>query len=287
MERESTEADITNSSSVDILMITHNFPEYVERTIPVLLEACDEHCRVWLWHNGTDEETLEVARRFADDGRVHKFHHSVDNVRLTKPTNWLWSQSNADFVSKVDDDCLLPTDWIRQIRLVHAAYEGFGAVGCSRIRPEDRDEVRIQSKLQTFNGAEILRNHWVQGSGYLLKRRWVESGGLLKDGQSWTEYCLELALSGAVNGFAYPLIFEDHLDDPRSENTGLKSDADLWRRAPLSLQRNRVDSLADWERRMIRSSTGVQTAPIDLQHWRGWRRRFRNLKSKIMKLRRP
>ena len=273
--------------TLDVLMITFNFPGYVELSLPRLLESADDYTRIWLWHNGKDEETLETVRGYIDDPRVHRFHHSIENVRLTEPTNWMWSNTDGGFVSKVDDDCLLPTNWIERLRTVHALNENFGALGCSRLRPEDIVQASIEAKTESINGAEIFRNHWVQGSGYLLKREWIDRHGLLSEGQSWTEYCLDLALDGAINGFPLPLIFEDHMDDPRSEHTLLKTDEDLFRRAPLSLSRNRVLDLGDWEARMKRSASGVQSAPVDLRHWKGWRRRLRNIRSKLRHYLRP
>ena len=125
------------TATVDILMITYNSAEYVRLSLPRLLDSCDDHMRVWVWHNGTDEATLEAARSFSTDDRVHRFHHSVDNVRLAAPTNWLWSNSDAAFVSKVDDDCLLDLDWAQRLRDAHASNPSFGAIGAARLLDED------------------------------------------------------------------------------------------------------------------------------------------------------
>ncbi len=275
-------------SYVDVLMITFNAPAYVRLSLPRLLESCDERTRVWLWHNGEHSETLEAVQQFTDHPRVHRFHHSQENVRLTAPTNWVWSEGDGDYVSKVDDDCLLPVDWIRRLRSAHESNGAFGAIGSSRLRPEDIDQELIDKKLETFDsGVQLFRNHWVQGSGYLLKRRWIERRGLLQPGESWTNYCIDLAFDGAINGFLYPLIFEDHMDDPRSEHTLLRSDDDLDWRMPLSTQRSKVQTLDDWQRRMIRSSREVQQASLDLRQWRGWRRKLRNLRHKVNMRRRP
>ena len=118
-------------NTVDVLMITYNAADYVAVTLPSLLDSCDENTRVWLWHNGDDERTLETTRSFADDPRVERFHHSRENVGLTDPTNWVWTEGSGDFVSKVDDDCLLPSTWIADLRAAHRSFDGFGAIGAS------------------------------------------------------------------------------------------------------------------------------------------------------------
>lgn len=109
----------------DVLMITYNSAAHVRVSLPHLLSTCGEHTRVWLWHNGDDDETLSVVQQYADDPRVHRFHHSRENVRLTAPTNWLWSEADGDFVSKVDDDCLPEHGWVERLRSAHEANPDF------------------------------------------------------------------------------------------------------------------------------------------------------------------
>ncbi len=126
---------------------------------------------------------------------MYRFHHSVEIVRLLEPTNW-----------------------IEQLRCARASDDRFDVLGSARIRPEDLRPNLIEAKTETYGqGVKIMRNHWVQGSGYLLRYDWVERYGLLQPGQSWTAYCLDLALTGAMNGYLLPFIFVDHMDDPRSE----------------------------------------------------------------------
>src|SRR5690606_28589268 len=43
----------------DILMITYRSAGYLHLSLPRLLETLGERDRVWLWHNGDDEATLE------------------------------------------------------------------------------------------------------------------------------------------------------------------------------------------------------------------------------------
>lgn len=273
--------------SADILMITFNSADYVHISLPRLLESCSEHDRVWLWHNGADTPTLEATRSYKDHPRVHRFHHSPENVGLGPPTNWVWSEGDGDFVSKVDDDCLLPLDWLTKLRAAHEACPEFGAIGACRLLPEDVDQRLIERKMQTHNGIKIVRNHWVQGSGYLLKRSVMERQGPLDQDIGWTNYCLELARSGAVNGFLYPLIFEDHMDDPRSGNTLMRSDADLAWRMPLSMKRSNVKTLDDWQRRLVKSARELQEAPVDIRAFSGWRLRIHNLRQRLRSHLRP
>lgn len=94
--------------TTDILMITHNRPEYTRLALSRLLHTCDETMRVWIWHNGLHQETLDVVRTLRDHRHVFKFYHSPQNVKLREPTNWLWKHARGEYLSKVGDNCLLP-----------------------------------------------------------------------------------------------------------------------------------------------------------------------------------
>jgi glycosyltransferase involved in cell wall biosynthesis len=272
-------------SLTDVLMITYNSPERTRISLPHLLSTCDEQTRVWLWHNGDDEETLSVVRELADDSRVHRFHHSRENVRLTAPTNWLWSEGDGAYVSKVDDDCLPEHGWIARLRAMHEANPDFGAIGCWRFRDEDFVPELANPKIVEYGGGHrLLRNLWVQGSGYLLPRQVVARQGLLRDGQSFTQYCIEMSRRGAVNGWAYPFISEENLDDPRSPHTLFKSDEDFLRRMPLTAQNMGIRTVRDWAQQEHESAVAVQAASLDPREYTGWRLKKHRVRRRLGRL---
>jgi hypothetical protein len=251
---------------VDVLMITHRSPDYVRMSLPRLLETCGEIGRVWLWHNGEHEETLAVVRQYLDDPRVERFHHSRENVGLRPPTNWLWTSSSAPYFAKVDDDCLEAPGWLDTLVAAHEDVEDFGAIAAWRFPDEDfRPEVASR-KIQGFpHGHRLMRNIWVQGSGHVLKRRWVERWGPLGDNQSFTQFCVKIARKGAINGWYFPFVREDHMDDPRSPNSGMTSEEEFLRRRPLAARRNGVATLADWDARQRAQALVAQEASLDLR----------------------
>jgi glycosyltransferase involved in cell wall biosynthesis len=265
--------------TVDVLMITHARAEYAAKALDRLLATADADTRVWLWHNGQDPATLEVVRARLDHPAVHEFHHSSENVGLREPTNWLWANARGRYVAKVDDDCLVEEGWTKRLAEAHEAYERFGVLGSWRYPDEDFRPGLAGKKIATFPGGhQVLQNLWVQGSGYLLKREWVQRHGLLAEGQTFTQYCKELAVRGGlVNGWYFPFVREEHMDDPRSPHTLLRSDADLERWLPLSAKRNGVRSVEEWTAQLRRSALIVQTASIDVRRYRGLRGRARKL----------
>ena len=267
---------------IDILMITYNRAEYTRLALTRLLETCDEQMRVWIWHNGMHAETLAIAKEFSTHPRVYKFHHSEQNTRLTTPTNWLWKEGDAPFVCKVDDDCLMPDGWAQKLIKAHEDVPAFGVIGCWRFEEEDFVPELATRKIKEFPGGHrILQNYWVEGSGYLMKHACIEKSGICKPEQSFSQYCIQLALMGFVNGWYYPFLRQEHMDDPRAPHTGLKTDADLRLHLPLSALKNGVQTLAEWEDQLRRSARNVQAASIDRRDYAGWRHQLHRVRAKL------
>jgi glycosyltransferase involved in cell wall biosynthesis len=272
-------------SGIDILMITYNRPEYVRLSLPHLLATCPPEARVWVWHNGTDGPTLDAVQECLDHPRLHQFRHNPVNAGLREPTNWLWRESTGDYLSKVDDDCLPAPGWLETLRQAHDDVPEFGVIGTWRFPDEDVNEKLMAPKVADYPGGHrLLRNHWVQGSGYLLKREVVRDAGPIADGESFTTWCLRTARLGWVNGWYLPFLREDHMDDPRSPNTIYRTDADLMARRPLSARNTGVTTIAEWREHMRHSARLVQAASLDLRQYQGWRRSRRTLTRRIRRV---
>jgi glycosyltransferase involved in cell wall biosynthesis len=277
-------SDMTDRSAArggtDVLMVTYNRPAYTRRALGELIRRSAATTRIWVWHNGNDEETLAVVREF--EQYLHRFHHSQENVRLTEPTNWLFENADGAYLGKVDDDCIVPEGWDEALRGAHEDELRLGVIGCWRFADEDFVPELAARKIRTFGGGrQLLVNMWIEGSGYLMKRECFDRLGPLRRGQSFTDYCIQIGRNGWVNGWIYPFLHQEHMDDPRAEHTGLRSDSDLLRALPLSARRSGVASLEDWLAQLRRSAREVQTAPIDPAYWSPMRRRLRRLRSLV------
>lgn len=270
---------------IDILMITFNRPEYTRLSLERLLTTCDERMRVWIWQNGNDEGTLQVVRSFAGHSHVFEFHHSPENKKLREPINWLWTHAKGDFLCKVDDDCLMPYGWADVLRQAHANVPEFGVIGCWVFPEEDFVSELAYKKIKTFpSGHQIMQNCWVGGSGFLMKRACVEENGLLQPGESLTRYCIRLALAGWINGWYYPFLHQEHMDDPRSVHSCLRTDEDLKKWMPLSAKYNGVTTLDEWRAQLKRSACFLQQTSIDPRHYIGWRKMLRGINRRIKRL---
>ncbi len=269
----------------DVLMITYQRPGYTRLALGELLERSSERVRVWVWHNGDHAETLDVVKSFSGHRRFHHLQHSEENVRLNTPTNWFWEAADGDLLAKVDDDCIVPEDWDVLLRQAHCDEERFGVIGCWRFQPEDYDQELASKKLRTFaKGHRLLLNMWVEGSGYLMKRECVDRLGPIRRGQSFTNYCIDIARMGWFNGWVFPFLYQEHMDDPRAEHSELHTDDDLMRTLPLSAKANGILSLDLWQQQLQRSAHIVQSAPYDRAYWAPYRRWLRHKARRVRSL---
>jgi hypothetical protein len=265
-----------NKNTLDVLMITHNRPWYTEMSLHRLLDSCDDDTRVWIWHNGDHRPTLDVVRRFLSDSHIYAFRTSPDNKGLREPTLWMWLNSTGEYLSKVDDDCLLPINWATTLRHAHQVQPRLGIVGCWRFPEEDfRPELANRKIRDLGSGHGILQNCWVEGTGYIMKRGCLDACGPLRRNESFTQYCLRVVSRNWIIGWHYPFLYQEHMDDPRSPHSMLKSDADLRDCAPLTVRKLGVQTINDWVEAIKRDAEWCQAASINPKRHRSMMLRVR------------
>lgn len=274
-----------NDESLDVLMITHQRPDYVKLSLPRLLDGLDESSRLWLWHNGDDVETRKVVESYSSHPRVFQYHYSPENLGLRTPTNWMWKSAAGAFVSKIDDDCLIPDGWLEGHRTAHRNSPTVGVTGSWRFYDEDFRPDDALAKVQTLNnGIQLMRNHWVQGSGYLAKRSLIDLNGPLKDGESFPDWCIRAAKAGFINGWVFPFLHEEHMDDPRSPWTMYTSDEIFMKYRPLSAFQTGVVTLDGWTEQMKRSAYDLQRASLDIRDYGGLRLKWKNARTRLQRV---
>jgi hypothetical protein len=268
----------------DVLMITHKRPGFTKMSLERLLESCDSHMRVFVWQNGNDLETIDVVRSFSSHPRFAKFHVNPENALLRVPTNWFWSQSNADYLSKVDDDCLVPDGWGSALRQAHASEPEFGIIATWLFYPEDFVPELATRKIREFgNGIQLMQHAFVQGSGYVMKRQVFKALGCIKRKESFTTYCIRAAYKGWINGWIYPFLHQDHMDDARSPNFPFRSEEDFKQNLSLSKRNFGIKSILDAQKLSKTLARRVQEEVIDPKNHFGFRRILRVLRKKAEK----
>jgi len=232
---------------IRILMITYNRPSYTELSLKTLCENTPETAKIVIWDNASGEQTRAVVKKYENHPRVDRIIFNSTNEKLRRPTNWFFENyREADFLGKVDDDCLVPVGWCETLQQAHRAIPEAGILGCWHFLPEDFDEDKARKKIFWYGEHRIMRNCWVGGSGYMMKKAVIDKIGLIRKGESFTTFCLRAASKGFINGWYYPFLIQEHMDDPRAEHTGIKTKEDFKRQIPLTATTFKIESLDDW-----------------------------------------
>lgn len=263
---------------IEIAFVTWNRLDYTRLALGRLLADPSDDFRVSIWDNASTDGTREYLEQEVSDPRVHDITLSETNVGQVAALNTIWSNSRADLLGKVDNDCLLPVGWTATLARAHHDIPRLGVVACWHYPLEDFDHDRAAPKIQEHNGHHILRHPWTCGTGVLIKRSTYERIGPLW-GTSTTPYWIAMAQQGYINGFHYPLIHQEHMDDPKSPYTRLTDEAayQAAKHDTFNINHHDQDTLADrwrWRQQVL---DNLLEGPWDVAAYVGWRGRLRRL----------
>ncbi len=265
--------------SVSIIFITHNRIEYTKKSLAALLKN-DEDFHLHIWDNGSDDGTVEYLSEI-EDPRIRSKVFREENEGQTIPLNKIWSFSKSDLMGKVDNDCLMPDGWLSVFSKAHEDIENLGAVACWHYHLEDFDYDLAKNKIFKYGDHSILRNAWVGGTGFLIKRDSFERVGPIRR-NSLTKYWIKMASKGYINGFYYPLLHQEHMDDPRSEYTLLKDDSNIEKYLPVTAKNFGVSSVDQWMEFLKKDAKYIQKASYDPGEYAGMKAKAKRLYSKVL-----
>ena len=272
--------------SVAIVIVTHNRLEYTKKSLPHLLSSKSDF-DLYIWDNASEDGTPEYLNGGLSDPRIKEIVLSKENLGQTGAMNYVWSKTKAQLVGKVDNDCLPAHNWTEIFAQAHRDIPNLGAVACWHYPLDELDEkaARKRGKIQSFGSHQIFRHPYVCGSGFLMKRSTFQEYGPWKAGCDigTTYYFLKMALGGYINGWYYPLILQEHMDDLKSEHTLLTDDESIRRLhdVTFSLRTKDIrDIKSRWARRhfVLRN---LNYNPWDVRYYVGWRGKIRNLRERI------
>lgn len=249
---------------IKILLITYNRPDYARMSLERLCDTIPKNARITVWDNASENQTIQVVKAFEKHPLVERVIYNKKNERLWAPTKWFWENSkDADFISKVDDDCLMPPKWCEILEKAHNDMPHAGILGCWRFLPEDFNLSKASRKIYAYGPHMVMRNCWVEGSGYLMKRSIIDNIGTLRQNETFTDFCIRASAKGFINGWYYPFLYQEHMDDPRARHTGIKTEEDFKKLIPLSAEKFGIRSKDAWTERLKKSAQKLQECSID------------------------
>jgi len=267
---------------VDLLYLTRNRLPYARHSLPTLLADREEEFSLTIWDNGSSDGTREFLESI-DDRRIVRKVYSPENIPPCQVWNRCVAESGADLFGFVADDLLVTPGWVRALSKAHEDVPEFGRIACWHLIPEAFDYERAHWKIQHFGNHSILRHPWTNGCG-LAKIKALRETGVVVDSEGESRYWIRVALKGYVNGFYYPLIYADHMDDPWSKYFPFKDRFDEWLQQSATAKRMELRSLEEaeaWHEEIVR---GILCDPWQAESYVGWRGKVRRAKRKARRL---
>lgn len=270
--------------TIDLVFVTYNRLVYTKLALASVLADPSEDFSLTIWDNASTDGTVEYLRNEVSDPRIADVILRKENVGQTAAVNEVWSRSKADLLGKLDNDCILTSGWTHKLAAAHADIAELGVVACWHYPLDEFDEKAAAraGKIQTFGRHQILRHPWTCGTGLLIKRDTYGRFGPMP-GRTTTLYWLNMALHGCVNGFYYPLIYQEHMDDPRSEHSLQKDDESLesLHECTVSLKDMNIRTMDARMRRRQVVLHNLLSEPWRAEHYVGCRGRLWRLQQRM------
>ena len=211
--------------TIDILYITYNRLNYTKKTLPLLIENAGTEFSLTIVDNGSTDGTVQYLKQKSREYKsaIKKIIFHNDNQGISPPTNQFWRDSRATFIGKVDNDTLLPKNWLKVLHEAHIKSDKLGVIGGFHHRLEDVNMVKMQQRSISLDGVGLVPDAFIGGCCYLFKRTIQQNIGYLQFDPhlktiGWTEYQISILQHGYYNGYLYPFLLVEHFDDPRNTN---------------------------------------------------------------------
>lgn len=172
---------------VPVLLVTHNRLEYTKRALHSILKKPGMDVAITIVDNASTDGTREwLSGIKLQYGRVVQVSLSQKNLGLAKVMNrFFQAYSSYPFVVKVDNDTVLPDNWLLDLMDVMTdprREKKLGAVSGTCLRPygDTFDEwVRKHMVTKPFDTYKLHYNSYVLGTGVLINMEMIRERGLL------------------------------------------------------------------------------------------------------------
>ena len=269
---------------IHLAFIAYNRLEYTRRALASVLADPTEEFSLTVWDNASTDGTAEYLRTSVHDRRIKEMVLSKTNIGQINAVNRIWSSSEAELLGKLDNDCIMTPGWTRILAKAHQDVPQFGIVACWHFFESDFDFNRAAHKIETFGNHRILRHPWTCGTGFLIKRSAYQELGPI-DGDATTHYWIKLAQRGYINGYYYPLVLQEHMDDPKSRYCQLTTAEgfEAAKGVTVTLEHPKVRNIEGlyWWREEVLNNILDETG--DVRYYVGWRNRVRRMKKRMKK----
>lgn len=201
-------------SDIEIVFLTFNRLDLNKQSLPALLESDpDIDYKVHICDNGSTDGTVEWLKEL-DHPKIGDITFNDTNLGISPVTNRFWKKTNATYIGKIDNDIIVPKNWIKEVMLRQqdAQRDLMGPVTLYHWIDCWSDDIELDRApiVTCSNGSKIIRSSHT-GGNYIFHRYLLdllgshvsETSGLKGGFTAW-----QAQKSRFINcGYIYPLQF--------------------------------------------------------------------------------
>ena len=223
------QSEIRNPKSLPsclLLMVTYNRLDYTRLALESVLALDYPNLQIAVFDNASTDGTVAyLEQRIAGERRARLIASPV-NRGVVYPMNAVWeSDHGAELLAKVDNDTWVPPDLLHRLAECHQRSQRFGVLSGFHFRAEG-EALADDSRVSELDGVRVLSQPYVGGCAVMVRREVLDRLGPIpcrNEGQQgplmdsgWTFYQQRMNDDGLVNGYPWPPIHVDHMEDVRS-----------------------------------------------------------------------
>lgn len=126
---------------ISICLYSYNKQEALDKTLESIAKSEIGNARIFVLLNGCTDGSYEVVKGWQDKFGKDRFSIISLPVNIGAPAarNWLMHHpevKKADWIAYLDDDAIVPPDWLRRLGAAVELYPNGGAYGCKVVDSE-------------------------------------------------------------------------------------------------------------------------------------------------------
>ena len=254
------------SIPADLLLISWNRRDYYKRTLENLLES-DAAFRLYCWDNGSKDGAADILADIKDE-RIAEKHFCPVNVMQGYPTEWFLEKSQSNIIGKIDDDTIVPHNWIDIIGSAIQNHNELGMIGCWTFWPDDfkRNHQKAMKKIVQIGSHRILHNCQIGGTAFLMRKSNAIKYFLTNNlGRGFPIDRIKMTKDGLYSGWYYPLVHAEHMDDPRSTHCLMNRPNGMAQHAALTAKRFNITTPDKYQKWIMNDADSILSETVDQQ----------------------
>jgi GT2 family glycosyltransferase len=266
----------------EILLYSWNHASELDRALAALADSHLASCVLTILDNGSSDTTPDVLQAWQNRlGTGMRRVCLPTNVGAPAARNWLLSLESsrtADWVVFIDDDALVPADWLGFFGTARKLYPKAGIIGCrvvdmaspmliqsADLHLEANAEAPLSTVNESINEPDFGQYSYlrpavsVTGCCHLLTRRSIDEVGLFDLRFSPSQFDdFERDLRSCAQGCC-PL-YQGYLRISHIKRSGVISKTPLWQRA--NIEGNRVKLQKSYDETAMRAIIEMDVASL-------------------------